>query len=226
MAYTTTSLVSAEIGGVTIDGSSTPTNTTVDLWIADAKAEIDERCGRTFESTAITSSAYEYHDYDGSGRIKLNNYPIISIESLSVEQNGLSGDSADWQAMTEGRTSAGHFITYKELGVIAFHSNSLSVQPIAGSQNVRVEYTYGAAAVPANVKRLATLLVAQRYLQSVASKTATQEGGSVSVGTISVSDPTNYANVRLKEFGAEIDTLFNKLIGKFKVRNYDYTVFD
>jgi hypothetical protein len=226
MAYTTTTQVSAEIGGVTIDGSSVPTNTTVDLWIADAKEEIDERCGRTFESTAITSAAYEFHDYDGSGIIKLNNYPIISIESLAVEVNGLSGASADWQTLTEGRTSAGHFIFYDTLGVIAFHANALATQPVAGSQNIRVEYTHGASALPLNVARLATLLVAQRYLQSVASKTATQEGGSVSVGTISVSDPTNYANVRLKEYSAEITDLFNKLIGKFKVRNYDYTVFD
>ena len=226
MAYTTSALVSAEIGGVTIDGSSVPTSTTVDLWIADAKAEIDERTGTTYESTAITSSAYEYHDYDGCGRIKLFNYPIISIESLDVEINGLSGDSSDWQTLTEGRTSAGHFIFYDTQGVIAFHSNALSVQPQAGSQNIRVAYTYGRASVPLNVARLATLLVASRYLTTVASKTATEEGGSVSVGTISVSDPTNYANVRLKEYSAEIESIFKKLIGTFKVRNYDYTVFD
>jgi len=226
MAYTTIDKVSAELGGVTIDASSTPSSTTVTSWIADAKAEIDERAGLTFESATVTSASYEVHDYDGSGVQKLNNYPIISIDSVEVEVNGLSGDSSDWQSLTEGRTSAGHFITYKELGLIAFHSNNLSVQPIAGSQNMRFTYTYGYSTVPNNVEKLATLIVASRHLTTVASKTASEEGGSVSVGTISVSDPTNYANERLSQYNTDISKMFDDLVGKFKVTNYDYTVFD
>lgn len=220
MAYTSTANVAAELGGVTIDGSSTPTSTTVDSWIADAKAEIDERSGMTFESTAITSSDYEYHDYDGSGYIFTKNFPIISVESVEFETGGIGGTAETWVAYTEGRTVNDEFVVYKDLGAIKFHTSDTRSMPLAGFQNARLEYTYGYSSVPANVGRLATLLVAKRYLTTVASKTASEEGGSVTVGTISVSDPTNYANARLKQYDEEIKQLFADLIGTLKVRHY------
>lgn len=225
MVYTTTANVSAELGGITIDGSSTPTATTVDSWIADAKAEIDERSGTTFESTAITSSDYEYHDYDGEGYIFTKKFPIISVESVEFETKGLGAPAASWVELTEGRTEDENFIVYKDLGVIKFHSSRLTAQPIVGMQNCRLEYTHGYSSVPANVTRLATLLVAQRYLTTVASKTASEEGGSVTVGTISVSDPTNYANARLKQYDAEIKQLFADLVGTLKITHHTERIF-
>jgi hypothetical protein len=222
-SYTTTVDVSTELGGVSISTSSTPTTATVQSWISDASDEIDQLTGRIWGVNAVTSDSYEYVDYDGSGRIRLKNYPIISIESVEYDSKGIGATSTTWSSIVEGRTSATHYISYKEEGILFLHSN---VAVPYGMQNVRVAYTYGHTTTPRHIKRLCALIVAKRYIMSVANKGASVEGGSVSVGSISVSDPTSYVLNHLGRIETEIDFLLEKVNSTFKPFIYDTTMYD
>jgi hypothetical protein len=218
--------VAAELGGVSLTASTTPTSTTVSGWIDDAEAEIDLLAGTIFTTSAITTSAYEYSDYDGSGVIKFENYPLISVESIEYEENGLGNASESWVALTEGRTSTGNYIVYPELGVAKLHANSTGNNPTVGYRNIRTTYTYGRATVPNTVKHLCAKMAAKRYLDSVASKTGTSEGGSITIGAISINDPTNYAITRVKALNDEIDMLQKKVVGDFKTHTYNTRLFE
>lgn len=218
MAYTTTSEISAELGGYTINESSTPSSTVVSGWITEAEAYINERTGMIFSSNAYSN---EYYDYDGSGFLKLNKNPIISITKLEYEANGLDSDSDNWITLTEGRRSTNSYIIYKEDGEIEFHGVT---KPTYGYQNIRVSYTAGYATVPYYIKRLTTLIVAKRVIMSVLNSSASEVGGSVSVGTISVSDPSAFGHNHIKSMTDEINDLFKTCsLKNYNItRNYNY----
>jgi protein-disulfide isomerase-like protein with CxxC motif len=63
MVLTTVANVAAYLQ-TTIDGSSTPTDTTVTQWITWAEAEIERRTGQKFESTAITNRVIDLDRYN------------------------------------------------------------------------------------------------------------------------------------------------------------------
>ena len=225
--YTNTSDVASELGGVTIDNSSTPSATVVLSWIADASKEIEELTGRVWASTTVSSaSGYEYHDYDGSGRVRFKNVPVISVQGVEYEENGVGSATSSWVALTEGRTFSQHYIVYKDEGLVVFHSNTDGYLPTKGQQNVRITYTYGYIVTPRHIKRLCTLMVAKRYISTVAHKTASSEGGSVSVGSISVSDPNNYVDNHLSGINKELEMLLREVATRFKTRIYDITEYD
>jgi hypothetical protein len=225
MSYTTYTDVAAELGGVTISAGSTPTSTTVEGWIAEGDDEINARTGRVWSSTTVTTASYEYHDYDGGGIIRLHNKPVISVQSVGYNEYPL-GETESWVALVEGKDADSNYVLYKDEGLLYLHSNSTGNTPSAGIQNVRITYTYGYSSVPARIKRLSTLLAAKRYIQSVANKTGSEEGGSVSVGTISVSDPNNYVHEHLRGVNREIDTLFKEVANKFRPYLYDIRAYD
>jgi hypothetical protein len=222
-SYTTTVDVAAELGGVSITTSSTPALATVQGWISDASDEIDQLTGRIWGVSAVTSDSYEYVDYDGEGRIRLKNFPVISLESVEYDSKGIGAVSTVWSALSEGRTSGTHYVVYKDEGILLLHNNV--VVPY-GTQNVRVTYTYGHLTTPRHIKRLCTLMVAKRYITSVANKGASVEGGSVSVGSISVSDPSSYVLSHLDRVNTEIDFLLEKVNSTFKAYIYDTTLYD
>lgn len=226
MVYTTPSEVSAELGGFSLTASTTPTSTQVESWITDAEKEVNELTGRVWESTAIADPDYEYHDYDGEGIIRLNNTPVISVDSIEYEAEGISAASTSWSSLTEGRTETDDFILYKEEGIINLHATSDTRRLTAGKQNIRVRYTYGYDSVPVHIKRLTTALVAKRLIMSVANKSGSEEGGAVSVGTISVDDPSNYVHKHLESMNQEIDYLTKEVVSKFKSYTYDIRAYD
>jgi predicted outer membrane repeat protein len=115
--------------------------------------------------------------------------------------------------LSEGRTNSKDFIVYLDEAEIEFHGSRV---PFSGYQNIRVTYTWGANSVPYQVKRLATLMVAKRVTDSVMNNSATNEGGSLSVGTISISDPSRFGENHRKQVGVEISELF-RTIGQFKL---------
>lgn len=226
MGYTNIADVAAELGGVTINGSSTPTASQVQSWIEDATKEVEEITGRVWASTSVTSDSYEYIDYDGSGRMRLKKTPIISVDSVEYDSEGLGAASTTWSTLTEGRTTSEDFIVYPEEGLIVLHASSTSRQLSSGKRNVRVTYTHGYNIVPRHIKRLTTLMVARRYIATVANKTGSDEGGSVSVGTISVSDPNNYVHNHLRQVQSDLDYYLEKVATQFKSHIYDIEVYD
>lgn len=224
--YSNVADVAAELGGVTINTTSTPTVTIVNGWIQDASDEIDRVTKRIWSKDTVTSSAYEYMDHDGSNIIKLKHKPVISVESLEYESEGLGAATTAWSSCTEGRTDASEFVLYKDEGVIKFHTNSDGKWPIYGHQNIRVTYTYGYESTPRSVKRLCALLVAKRYILSVANKAGTEEPGGMSVGTISASDPNSYMQNHLRFINDEIDRLWKNVVPKFKTFEINTNLYD
>lgn len=208
MTYTTTTKISEELGGYTINTSSIPSSSTVEGWILEAVSEINEKTGMSW---SVNTETDEVLDYDGSGVLRLNHAPIISIIKLENEVNGIGASSESWNELTEGRLSTNSFTKYSDEGELEFHTST----PRSGYQNMKVTYTWGTETVPLQVQRLATLMVAKRVTDSVINNSATNEGGSLSVGTISISDPSMFGLKHKSETNNEINSLF-KTIGQFK----------
>jgi len=209
MTYTNIDSISEELGGFTIDNDSTPNNTTINSWISETEALIDAKTGMSWNSNTATD---EVIDYDGSGVLRLNKAPIISITTLEKEVNGINATAESWVALTEGRLVTQDFTTYLDEGEVRFHGTKL---PAAGYQNIKITYTWGASTVPSQVKRLATLVTAKRVTDSIMNNSATNEGGSLSVGTISISDPSKFGENHRTQMNKEIIELY-KTIGQFK----------
>ena len=218
MAFTTVTDVSNELGGYALTASSTPTSTTVNGWIGEAEEEIVLKSGNLYGTTTITD---EIQDYDGGGITRTDYAPIASITSVYKEVNGINAASESWVELTEGRILSTDFYTYKSEGEILYHGTNL---PTAGYQNIKLTYIAGNDTIPDPVKRLATVMVAQRVIGAVQNNSATTEGGTVSVGTISVSDPTKFGQDHVRLLTGEISYLYDTL-GNFKTfrlnRRYD-----
>jgi len=218
MVYTTISDVSAELGGYVINTSSTPTSAQVEEWITESESIINEISGTSFN---VNTASNEIIDYDGSGSVFLGHAPIINMTTLEFENNGIGAETENWISLLEGRTADKDYYVYNNEGEILFHSNKVRF----GYQNLRASYTWGYETVPSNVKRLATLMTAKRVTDSIMNSSATNEGGSLSVGTISISDPSVFGLNSRKQMASEINEL-TKNIGKLKTfritRNFGY----
>jgi hypothetical protein len=208
MTYTYVDLVSNELNGLEIGTTTFPSINVVKNWIEDADAEINLRTGKVWSSTLATSS---YVDYDGSGYLRLPYAPVINVSSLQYENQGLGADSENWTALTEGRTN--DYILYVMDGEIQFLGSSL---PPKGQQNICITYAYGYANTPVYITRLATLLVAKRCIMATINSSAQGEGGSVTVGNISITDPSQFSVNYIRSMNQEIDDIYER-IGQVKV---------
>jgi hypothetical protein len=206
MAYTNVDLVSYELKGLAISSSSTPDEDTVQAWIKQAQAEIEAKTGKVWEATSFSSTVL---DSDGGHYLKLPWAPVISISSLQYEENGLGSDSESWVSLTQGRT--GDYVLYVNDGEIEFTGKSQ--KPTKGYQNVMVSGVYGYSEVPVKIQRLATAMVAKRVIDATINSSAQEEGGSVTVGNISITDPTVFSVSHSKSMGMEIREMFDELAG-------------
>lgn len=204
MAYTTVDLVSNELNGLSISSSSVPSSTTVSTWIAQAAAQIELQTGKVWESTVASSVVF---DADGTEYFRFPEAPVISVSTLEYEDQGLGADSENWVSLTEGRTN--DFILYVNDGEIRFTGKN--TKPPLGSKNLRVTYTYGYSTTPVYITRLATLMVASRVIETVINESAQQGGGSVTVGNISITDPTTFSVSHLRGIKSEIKDLLGTI---------------
>jgi hypothetical protein len=223
--YATYADVSAELGAVSITAATTITSAMVDGWISDAELDVELLTGQVYTSTSITSSAYEYHSYDGTRVVKLDKYPVISITSLEYEENGHSSTTESWVSLFEGRGSDKNFLLFKDVGAIKLHPNTTSNWPTVGDKNLRVAYVYGHTSVPRNIKEYVVKVAAKRYILAVANKNASKSSKSMGVGAININDPNNYVFNHLGRLNAEIEALTERL-GKLRVVNYDLRLYD
>lgn len=215
MTYSSVSLVSAALKGVTINGSSTPSSTDVTTWLQEVDSEIDTIFGRSFTSTTSTFTV----DYDGSGYLRLPVAPIISTSTLIYYKNGLGNSSVSSTSLTEGRTN--DFIVYAPEGEIKFFGNNA---PTFGYKNVVWTGTYGYATTPAWVQRLATLMAVKRFVGATVSNTAQKGGRAISVGNLSLGAPSNFSAEQVRQINNEIDSIISSNISATHVfrahRNY------
>lgn len=201
MGYATYIDVSNELNGLTINASTTPSSTLVESWISEGDSWIDLTTGKVWSSTTATST---YLDYDGSGTLRLPLSPVVSVTSILFESDGLGSASTTWTALTEGRTN--DFILYKDEGEIKFFGNNY---PTAGYQNICVTYVYGYNTTPSYIKRLSTLMATKRVIGATLNGMAQEEGGSVTVGNISITDPTNFSVDYVTKINNEIEGILN-----------------
>jgi hypothetical protein len=224
VAYTTISNVCAELGitVASLTSSSIPSSTDVTAWINEAGAEIETYSGRVWASTVVPTTAFEVYDYSGDGVLLLEHRPVLSITQLLTNTAPLGSD-ASWVELTEGRGSTNSFELYNEQGMLRFHGNSNGTKPYAGSRTIKVAYSYGYSTTPLLVQRLATMIVAERYITTFSNASAGQLGGTISVGPISVSDSTSFSINRLVNIRQEKQRLFD-LLGRVKTFSPYYDI--
>jgi hypothetical protein len=202
MAYTTSANISAYLQ-TTIDTSSTPTSTTVDLWITEADDEINHITKTTFEDVTFTNEILALNsDYastsaqsnDGTGaynqpaRWDLVALPFKNLLTITAVEFNTAGatDVPVWVAATIGYG-----------GDVILNGDNLQLigganVPYKQIASIRVSGTYGSASVPPFVQKLATRMVALEYIASVQSNEVSSGGGGIRVGDIEIKEPGSF----------------------------------
>lgn len=205
-SYVTVEDVSNELNGLTIDSTTTPSESTVDTWIEQESEMLDKETGRYW---GVNESSNEYLDYDGSGYIRLNKAPVVDISKIEYE----SSENV-WTELTSGKYN--DYIIYKDEGELRLYNNSVK----AGYQNIRVTYTYGYTTTPRTVVAIVSKRVALRVIGAVINSQSSEEGGSITVGAISISDPSSVSLQRVQSLKNDIQSMIGSL-GKFKTFRYN-----
>jgi hypothetical protein len=170
-------------------------------------------------STTIngSTSATAYIDYDSQSDILLRNTPVISITSLEYAQSepGYS-NYPNYKTLTENT----YYVLYPEEGRIALIFNNFS--PAVGKKRFRVIYTAGSSTVSPLIRKLCTKLVAERVLSSLIFSNVNEgnDGGSISVGSISIIEPASYGVASYKQLKTDIDKLWDSVTNGFGVYRY------
>lgn len=204
MAYTTVDKVSASLKGLTIDASSFPSSSDVNVWIAEVDSEIDTIFGTSFTTTTRTN---EYLDYDGSGFVRLPYSPVVSISSLEKVSGSLGEDSPTSTSLSEGRSN--DFLLYNGDGEIEFFG---SKAPEAGKRRLLWSGVTGYSVTPKWVEKLATLMVAKRVVKASVSSISQKGGRPISVGNLSLGAPNNFSIDAVKQMDSEINSLIGSHI--------------
>jgi hypothetical protein len=217
--YCTPGMVAAELRLEEEFGFDTfPSDDDVERWIQEESRIVDIRTGQVFSSTVVSSSLL---DYDGGDVFRFPHSPLISLTSLEYNKNHISVEP-EWLLLEGGFGK--NYLLYEDVGEVEFinGNNALNiVVPREGKKRFRASYVYGYAVVPLEIQRLTTLLVAKRVIMSLASSQSNTEGGSIQVGTIRVSDPSNFSVNYLKSLNQEVSDLFGSIGQGLKVFRFD-----
>lgn len=215
VSYTTAELVQNELQAASaFDATTLPSLSTITTWIEEESAQIDNDAGTTFASTTDTIDI----DYDGEEVLPMKGSPIISVNSLTYNTNplGYSGGTAYTTLAEES-----HYSIYDNRGEIVLLLENFS--PKSGRKRFKIDYTYGYATTPDVVQKLATKKVALRVLNTLIQKNINErnDGGSVTVGSISIVEPNSYGVNSYKELVNEIKDLEMRVTKDDGVHRYD-----
>jgi len=204
--------------------------------ILRAEAEIDERTESSFTTNTETDEVYDFDQYTGwksptqlrgfstelntssrtdywnttyNDRLRLNNYPLISITSLYKNENGQSATDS-WTELTEQEGSGGDFIVNYDTGTITFVSNP----PGIGVRKIKVTYTWGRSTVPKTVERLCILLSVRDVLMSKGHASQFDSVDSISLEGISISKGISGSIAYYEWLIKEIERLWS-IVGNF-----------
>ena len=120
----------------------------IDRFIRDAMDEIDDATGRRWNDNTVVDEVY---DWDGRSVLRLNHYPVISIQAVSF-RNGASTYELQTAGPEEDYYSGPEDL---ELGFVQLLS-----PPSYQNQALKASYHYGEAAVPTRVRKLAAKMAA------------------------------------------------------------------
>jgi hypothetical protein len=216
MSYTDINKVKAQLGGQEITYTSVPSIGDVTEWISEASGEVDSRTGLSFGSEAFSDEIY---DWEGNDDILRLPFEIVTISSLYYNAES-AGETPVWVLKTVDED----FFVYGDSCEVEF--NLRKFKPLAGKNRFKLSGTKGKSTVPPIVQRITTLLVANRFVESVIQQQAfANSGGDVQVGTIKVGNPSSFSVSAVKNNSMEIERLFDKVVGSFKAfritRAYD-----
>jgi hypothetical protein len=216
MEYTTPALVQAEIRGVPFTASTVPSIQNINNWIEEESAEIALSYGFDFTENAIET----YLDYDHEEFLTLKVSPVISVSSVLYATSDISSTDYNdsWVLKEEGKD----YIIYNNEGTIYPLFNNW--QPKDGYKRIKVIYTAGYAEIPPQIRKLCTKKVALRTLMSLINQNVNEanDGGSISVGSISIVEPAGISVNTIKELKNDVRELENKIANKsFGIYRYE-----
>jgi len=203
--YTTLALIEAETGSSEITSSTTPTSSEVTTWIEEISAEIEVMTGEVFTSTVVSSS---FIDYDGNNSLLIERFPLISVSEIRYNKQNVTSSTTEWVTLEEGYGK--NYIVYTDTGEIEFINGNGATNtliPKAGKKKLCVSYVYGYNNTPLEVQRLATVMAARRLINALVNSQANTEGGEVTVGPITVKDPSSFNLNQIKSLDNEIKDL-------------------
>jgi len=221
MVYTTASMVEDELQTTTSFSASTlPSLSAVTTWIEEESAQVDQDSGKVWGSTAYTDTI----NWDGSEIIYLKYSPIISITNLLYTTTGIG--SAGY-GLSNTALAETDYTSYDDRGEIhiLYGSDSTTSKFKTGLKTIEVNYTAGFATAPLPVQKLTTKKVTLRVLNTLLAKNMNEgnDGGSVSVGSISIVEPADYGTGRFKQLKDDITSLeqdVSKTTGVYRYNNY------
>ena len=199
-AYTSTTLVKNELRATADFATTTnPSLSTVTNWINEESEYINGLANNVFTSTSFS----EIVDYNGGDVITLANAPVISITSVLYSPYSL-GDAL--YNLSDTKVADTDYSCYNESGELIILP---SWKPSIGRKRIQINYTAGYSSVPLDVQKLATKLVANRVLSSLIHNNINTgaDGGSISVGSISIVEPASYGVNSYKQLGTDIADL-------------------
>lgn len=213
--YTSPDMVAAELRATTPFSDSTyPSLSTVQQWIEETGAHIDTLAGFVAAETMHT----DFLTYDGQEILAMRYSPIISITSLAENTNSLGADAGEAWVI---KTADTHYFLDSDSGQVLV--NLLKWQPKPGFRKLRIVYKSGYTTIPATHQMLATKMVTGRVLSSLLGQNIQEsnDGGSVSVGTISIVEPASYGVNTYKQLKTDIQELQAQLLGGTTVYRYN-----
>lgn len=208
MSYTDIGMIEAELRltSGSINSTTSPSDDQVYSWIAQAEDVINSRTGNLYSQELVSSQVLDWENNDGILRVS----PFVSISSLYYNDQS-AGETPVWTLKTEDTD----FYTYKDEGEIEFITSNFA--PLSGKKRFMITYTKGASKVPARVKQVAAMIVANRVVSATtANQASEQSGGSVQVGTTRIDDPTAFSLSAFRSRDNEVKSFFDENIGTFK----------
>jgi hypothetical protein len=212
MAYTTPELIASSLRADTSFSSTTiPSLDDVNVWINEIDSYIDNLANRKF---AVSGYEELYH-YDREAFLFVRYTPLVSVTTLEYNTSS-NGSAPVWVTLTENTD----YIVDLRKGMIVLLTSTYNYG--CGYNKFRVNYVSGYTTLPMNVQMLATKLVTQRVLDTLISKNVNErnDGGSISVGDISIVEPSNYGVGSYRQLGADIGKLEESIVGGFRVLRY------
>jgi hypothetical protein len=110
------------------------------------------------------------------------------------------------------KTANSDYFVYEDAGQILINFENWT--PLTGKRRMKVVYTSGYEDVPMVHQAIATKLVAERVLSSLLNNNVNEssDGGSVSVGSISIVEPGAYGVQNYARLKTDIEDLKKKLL--------------
>ncbi len=187
----------AGVGGDVISRSDT-----VEAIIA-ATAEVDKMTERVYRSTQVTETYYG----DETNVLMLDNYPVLSLDSLTIDGDSVTTSDVDVDLVT------GRCVLSTNAEVTKFKMSS------DDKRNISVTYTWGDNTVPREIRRFTECIAAINIL-------AQQTGGtynditSFSIGGYTASLGEPYTNIRqtVSYLNKEINRLMDNIKKRISLR--------